>query len=363
MNYKHKLVLIIGLTSLTAFFTILLLLTVLCCTGRRVKGETVSRDVESPFEQKEGDNVVKAEGLISYHGGEDLTAHEILDAPGEVIGKSSYGTLYKASLVNLSSLALLRFLRPTCTLRAKESLPIVELLGSIRHPNLVPLIAFYGGPKGEKLMVHPFYASGNLAHFIKCGSGEARKWAVIYKISIGIAEGVHHLHSFQEKPVIHGNLKSKNILLDRHQNPYVSDFGLHLLLNPTAGQKMLEASASQGYKPPELIKMRDASRESDVYSLGVILLELLTGKLPIEENPNPDQDFYLPSVLRTAILDDRITELYHPDILVGLSNERRAITEDRILRFFQLAMACCSPSRLLRPEINEVLEKLREIGE
>lgn len=142
----------------------------------------------------------------------------------------------------------------------------------------------------------------------------------------------------------------------------MSDFGLHLLLNPTAGQQMLEASASQGYKAPELIKMKDASEESDVYSLGVILLELLTGKEPIDENPTPDQDFYLPNTLRAAILDDRITDLYHPDILLSQNNVQTVVTEDQIFKFFQLAMACCSPSTPLRPDIKQILNKLEEIA-
>ncbi|KAK6121974.1 hypothetical protein DH2020_044276 [Rehmannia glutinosa] len=328
----------------------------------RKKAENGSKILESSIEYEKRDGLVNSEKFIKFQNGDDLTVHEILDAPGEVIGKSSYGTLYKASLVNSHSLALLRFLRPTCTLRTKEVVPIVELLGSIRHPNLVPLNAFYAGLRGEILMVHPFYGLGNLAQFIKDNNGEARKWPVIYKISIGIAKGVHHLHSSFDKPLIHGNLKSKNILLDRHYNPYVSDFGLHLLLNPTMAQQLLETSASQGYKAPEMIKMKDASEESDIYSLGVIFLELLTGKLSIDEKISCDQDFDLPSALRSAILDDRITSFYHPDILLGLSDDRRVITEDRILKFFQLAMACCSPFRFLRPDIRQILEKLQEIG-
>ncbi|KAL0304059.1 UNVERIFIED_CONTAM: putative kinase-like protein TMKL1 [Sesamum radiatum] len=358
MEHRHKLVLIIGLSSLSLL--IILLLTLLRC--RRRKTGNGSRDVEAAFECKEGDGLVKTEDLIKFEGGEDLSVQEILDAPGEVIGKSSYGTLYKACLVSSNSLTLLRFLRPTCTLRMKEVMPIVELLGSVRHPNLVPLNAFYAGSRGEKLVVHPFYGPGNLAQFIRDGNGEAHKWPVICRISIGVARGIHHLHTAYEKPIIHGNLKSKNIMLDSNYHPYVSDFGLHLLLNPPAGQQMLEVSASQGYKAPELIKMKDACEESDIYSLGVILLELLTGKRPIDENPTPDQDFYLPNAMRTAILDDRIADLYHPNILCGLSNDQKAATEDGILRYFQLAMACCSPSRLLRPDTKEILDKLEEIG-
>lgn len=193
-------------------------------------------------------------------------------------------------------------------------------------------------------------------------NGESRRWTVIYNIAIGIAEGLDHLHMGFHKPVVHGNLKSKNILLDRNYQPYVSDFGLHLLLNPTAAQEMLESLASEGYKAPELIKMKDASEEVDIYSFGVILLELISGKEPINENPTPDDEFYLPNFMRNAVLGRRIMDLYHPDLLVRDKNDgENPVTEERILKFFQLAMACCSPSPSLRPNIRQALRKLEEI--
>lgn len=166
MGHKQKLILIIGLASLSVLAVLFLALFYVI---RRRKAEGVSRDIEieASFDCKEGEGFVKTEDLIKFQGCENLSVQEILDAPGEVIGKSSYGTLYRACLVKSNSLTLLRFLRPTCTLRIKEVLPIVELLGSIRHPNLVPLNAFYAGPRGEKLMVHPFYGLGNLAQFIR----------------------------------------------------------------------------------------------------------------------------------------------------------------------------------------------------
>lgn len=194
------------------------------------------------------------------------------------------------------------------------------------------------------------------------GNGECYKWSNICRISIGIAKGLEHLHTSQEKPIIHGNLKSKNILLDRSYQPYISDSGLHLLLNPTAGQEMLESSAAQGYKAPELIKMKDASEESDIYSLGVILLELLSGKEPINEHPTPDEDFYLPNFMRNAVLGHRIADLYQPAFLLRNSRDDNIpVTEECILKVFQLAMACCSPSPSVRPNIKQVLKKLEEI--
>ncbi|CAA0834542.1 Protein kinase superfamily protein [Striga hermonthica] len=352
MEHRHKLTLIITLTSLSASAIISLLL--FCFLRRKTRYAPPTDKEAAAFGCKE-EGPVSTGDLIRFRGGENLAVEDILEAPGEVIGKSSYGTVYKACLDGSNSLALLRFLRPTCTLSVKEVVPIVELLGSVRHPNLVPLNAFYAGPRGEKLIVHPFYGNGNLAQFIRDGNNpEAHRWPTICRIATGIARGVHHLHT---RPLIHGNLKSKNIFLDLHHNPRVSDYGLQLLLNPTAAQQMLEASASEGYKPPELIKMREACEESDVYSLGVIFLELLTGK-----EPNRNRDFYLPSALRSAILEDRIVDLYRPEIVVGLADDRRAAVVDGILRYFQLAMACCSPSRVLRPDITQVLKGLEEIG-
>lgn len=355
MDHNAMTRLILALSSSASFIVFILL--VYFCRKRNAKDEcTEAQDLEVGK-----DNDVEPEDLINFCGGENLTINDILEAPGEVIGKSSYGTLYKASLLNSDLVTLLRFLRPACAGRMKEVMPVIQLLGSVRHPNLVPLYAFYTGMKGEKLLVHPFYNCVTLAHFIRDGSGDSHKWANIYRISIGITKGLVHLHTGLQKPIVHGNLKSKNILLGRNYQPFISDFGLHLLLNPTAAQEMLETSAAQGYKAPELIKMKDAGEETDIYSLGVILLEMLTGKEPINVNPSSGRDFYLPNSMRKAVLDHRVRDLFHPEILVG-QTDQNPVTEERVLNFFQLAMACCSPSPSLRPDINQVLKKIEEIG-
>ncbi|XP_052187046.1 putative kinase-like protein TMKL1 [Diospyros lotus] len=343
MEHKHKLVLIMALTTFP-ILAILILVIIFLCLKNPAKDQTPETEAASEEE----------EDLIKFQGGEGLTVNDILEAPGEVVAKSRYGTLYRATPLRTNSAALLRFLRPACAGKMKELMPLILLLGSVRHPNLVPLFAFYAGPRGEKLMVHPFYSHATLAQFLREGNGNSQKWSIMHKISIGIARGLAHLHSGLQHPIIHGNLKSNNILLDRNYDPYVSDFGLHLLLNATAGQDMLQVSATQGYKAPELIKMKDASEETDVYSLGVILLEMLSGKEPINEKI-PDHNSYLPNStmrnwrLKHGIMDD----LYHPDNFL----------EEKILKSFQLAMACCSPSPSHRPHTKQVLRKLEEIGD
>lgn len=355
MDHKRKLILILTLISLPIFLILCFL--IYFCRNRAHKPDPI----ESGLEVKDGETS-ESEDLIRFEGGEDLTVYDILEAPGEVIGKSSYGTLYRACLVRNNSVLLLRFLRPACALKLKEIVPLIQTLGSIRNPNLVPLRAFYAGPRGEKLLVHPFYLRGTLADFIRDENNGFRKWASIYNVSLGIAKGLYHLHNGLWKPIIHGNLKLENILLDRNYQPQVSDFGTHLLLTPTAGQEILEASSIQGYKAPELIKIKDASEETDIYSFGVILLEIITGKEPFSHNPTPGEDFYLPNFVSNLILEHRVMELCHPDIICGQSNDQIRASEERILKFFELALSCCSPSPLLRPQIKEVVKKLEEIG-
>ncbi|KAF6146138.1 hypothetical protein GIB67_015576 [Kingdonia uniflora] len=341
MGGKYKLIIILCLISTTLLAFTICLIYYLYRRKPTKNEESKEMGLEGYNDSKENEDELEEEieGLISFSGGENLTIHDILDAPGEVIGKSSYGTLYRARFEKTNAVALLRFLRPTCTgTRVKDIIDVIHSLGVIRHPNLVPLHAFYSGPRGEKLLVHSFISHGTLAMFLRGRHGESRKWNIMYRISLGIVKGLDHLHAGLQKPVIHGNLKSKNILLDGNYQPYVSDFGLHLLLNPTTSQEMLEASAAQGYKAPELIKMKDASKETDIYSLGVILLEILPGKEFIKEKASFNQDSHLPNPMKKTATDHRVSDM------------------------FQLAMACCSPSPFLRPDIKQVLKKLEQVG-
>jgi hypothetical protein len=161
MKNTHMLKLVVGLTS-----TILLMIFILFIFFYRKRMlKNGGEDIET-MGKGHGDEA-QIEDLVTFQDGEDLTICDILDAPGEVIGKSNYGTLYKALLQQNNNLRLLRFLRPVCTTRGEEFGDMIWLLGCIRHPNLVPLLGFYAGPRGEKLLVNPFFRSGNLAEFIR----------------------------------------------------------------------------------------------------------------------------------------------------------------------------------------------------
>ena len=161
---------------------------------------------------------------------------------------------------------------------------------------------------------------------------ESKNGVVICKIAIGIARALHHLHNGLQKPIPHGNLNSKNVLLDQNFHPHVSDFGLHLLLNSPATRQMLQLSASSGYKAPELINMTDADELTDVYSYGKILLELLmSSKDPTVRNPAATGD--------------------------------SGVSQEPILQcLVQIGEDCCRSSPNLRPDFREVIAKIEEIG-
>lgn len=174
MDRLRKLLIILSVVSIVLF---LLLLSVLYFYFRRrssIRSRRSSCAGESPENECFAPAKAEAEELVVFSGCEHLKTQDILDAPGEVVGKSSYGTLYRATVRissspydPSSSVMLLRFVRPACVGRTVDILAAARLIGYLQHPNLVPLRALYVGPRGEKLFVHPFYAAGNLDQFLK----------------------------------------------------------------------------------------------------------------------------------------------------------------------------------------------------
>ncbi|XP_048535142.1 putative kinase-like protein TMKL1 [Triticum urartu] len=302
-----------------------------------------------------------ADALVRFPGGEGLSVAAILEAPGEVVAKSSHSTLYRAAMRSGETAVLLRFVRPACAVGADEAAAAARRIGAVSHPNLVPLRAVYVGPRGEKLLVHPFYAAGSLHRFLQEGIADSQRWSLICKLSVCIAKGLDHLHTGMEKPIIHGNLKTSNILLDASYECRISDYGLYLLLNTGGAHEMLEASAAQGYKAPELVKMRDATRESDVYSLGVVLLEMLAQKEPAgdDDRAPSSRDIFLPASFKNLVLERKISDAFSSDLV---RQSRKSGNEKKLNAFFELATACCSPSPSLRPNTKEILRRLEEIA-
>lgn len=295
--------------------------------------------------------------LVLFEGGEHLTVDDVLNATGQVLGKSSYGTVYKAKLTQGGTIALRLLREGTCKDR-EEFLPVVKDLGRLRHESIVPLRAFYEGQRGEKLLVYDYLPNGNLSDLLHdARSGRpSLSWARRHKIALGAARGLAHLHTGLETPVIHGNLKSKNVLVDEYYAAHLTDYGLGRLMTPVSAAEMMNASSLEGYKAPELQKMKKANAKTDIYSFGILLLEILIGKRP-GKNENSGEFVDLPSMVKNAVLEETTLELFDLEILRGL----RSPTDDGLLQALRLAMGCCAPSPSVRPDIKTVIRQLEDI--
>ncbi|KAL3631589.1 LRR receptor-like serine/threonine-protein kinase ghr1 [Castilleja foliolosa] len=210
-----------------------------------------------------------------------FTAEELSRAPAEVLGRSSHGTSYRATLDN-GLLLTVKWLREGVAKQRKEFAKEAKKFANIRHPNVVGLRGYYWGPtQHEKLILSDFISPGSLSSFLydRPGRKGTLTWAQRLKIAVDVARGLNYLHFDRATP--HGNLKATNVLLDGPDlNGRVSDYCLHRLMTQSGTTEQILDAGVLGYRAPELAvsKKPAPSFKSDVYAFGVILLEIITGK-------------------------------------------------------------------------------------
>ncbi|OAY41553.1 probably inactive leucine-rich repeat receptor-like protein kinase IMK2 [Manihot esculenta] len=305
-------------------------------------GAAVGAEVESSSE--------KGGKLVHFDGPFVFTADDLLCATAEIMGKSTYGTAYKATLEDGNQVAVKR-LREKTTKGQREFESEAAELGKIRHANLLALRAYYLGPKGEKLLVFDYMPKGSLASFLHARGPETTiSWPTRMTIAIGVTRGLNHLHT--QENIIHGNLTSSNILLDEQTNAHIADFGLSRLMTTAANTNVIATAGSLGYRAPELSKLKNANTKTDVYSLGVIILELLTGKSPGE----PTNGMDLPQWVASIVKEEWTNEVFDLELM----RDAPAIG-DELLNTLKLALHCVDPSPAARPEVQQVLQQLEEI--
>lgn len=291
-----------------------------------------------------------------------LTAEELSLAPAEVIGRSCHGTLYKATLDSGHVLAI-KWLKEGIAKGKKEFAREVKKLGSIKHPNLVPLIGYYWGSREhEKLILSNFINAECLTLYLQ--EAEPRKLPPLsleerFKIALDIARCLNCLHN--ERAIPHGNLKSSNILLYApDMTALLSDYSLHRILTPAGTAEQVLNAGALGYRPPEFASSRKPcpSLKSDVYAFGVVLLELLTGKSPGEIVPLRVGAVDLTEWVRLLAEQNRANDCFDKAILTRQNENQlaRKILDEML----QVALKCILPAAE-RPDMKTVFEDLSSI--
>ncbi|GFS32835.1 leucine-rich repeat transmembrane protein kinase family protein [Actinidia rufa] len=181
-------------------------------------------------------------------------------------------------------------------------------------------------------------------------------WTTRLKIAAGAARGLAFIHSScRSLGLTHGNIKSTNILLDKAGNALVSDFGLSIFTPPTTS-----VPRSNGYRAPEALDPRKITQKADVYSFGVLLLELLTGKCPsLGENVGHGTGYGgvmdLPRWVQSVVREEWTAEVFDLELL------RYKDIEEDMVGLLQIAMACTAAATDQRPKMSQAVKMIEEI--
>ncbi|XP_019464530.1 PREDICTED: receptor protein kinase-like protein ZAR1 [Lupinus angustifolius] len=331
------------------------------------------------FLMSEDDDEVEGDGgLVSIDKGFSFELDELLRASAYVLGKSGLGIVYKVVLGNGMPVAVRR-LGEGGDERYKEFAAEVMAIGKVKHPNIVRLRAFYWA-HDEKLLISDFINNGNLANALRGRNAQPSSnlsWSTRLRIAKGIARGLAYLHECSPRKFVHGDIKPTNILLDNDFQPYISDFGLNRLIsitgnNPSAGGLMGGAlpymksyssqkeRSSNNYKAPEArVTCCKPTQKWDVYSLGVVLLELLTGKSP-ESSPTTSTSMEVPDLVRWVRKGfDQNSPLSE---MVDASLLQEVRVKKEVLAVFHVALACTEGDPEVRPRMKIVSENVEKIG-
>ncbi|CAF2280458.1 hypothetical protein HID58_015538 [Brassica napus] len=266
-----------------------------------------------------------------------------------VIGQGGFGCVYKASLDSNTKAAVKKIENVTQEAK-REFQNEVELLSKIQHSNIISLLGS-ASEINSSFVVYELMEKGSLddqLHGPSCGS--ALTWHMRMKIALDTARGLEYLHEHCRPPVIHRDLKSSNILLDSSFNAKISDFGLAVSVG-VHGSNNIKLSGTLGYVAPEYLLDGKLTDKSDVYAFGVVLLELLLGRRPVEKL-SPSQCQSLVTWAMPQLTDrSKLPNIVDPVI-------KDTMDLKHLYQVAAMAVLCVQPEPSYRPLITDVLHSL-----
>ncbi|XP_074378302.1 putative LRR receptor-like serine/threonine-protein kinase At4g36180 [Apium graveolens] len=265
-----------------------------------------------------------------------------------VLSRGQYGLVYKATFLDGMVLAIRRI--PDTSVNEGTFRKEAEFLVKVKHRNLTVLRGYYIGAPNTRLLVYDYMPNGNLSTLLQEAShqdGHVLNWPMRHLIALGIARGLAFLHSTS---MVHGDIKPQNVLFDADFEAHLCDYGLEkLALAPNA-----EASSSStpigtlGYVSPEATLSGQSSKEADVYSFGIVLLEILTGRKAVMFTEDEDIVKWVKKQLQRG----QISELLEPGLL---ELDPESSEWEEFMLGLKVGLLCTTTDPLERPSVTDVV--------
>ncbi|KAL9153827.1 hypothetical protein ABFS82_10G073800 [Erythranthe guttata] len=297
----------------------------------------------------------------------DMT--DLLKASAEILGSGVFGSTYKAAL-NKGQVMVVKRFRHMNNVDKGEFHEHMRRLGRLSHPNVLPIVGFYYR-KEEKLLVTDYAEKVSLAVHLHGNRSQSRPcpdWPTRLKIVKGVARGLMYLYN--ELPSLtapHGHLKSSNVLLDGSYTPLLADYGLVPVVNQEHAQEHMIS-----YKSPEYKSSGRITKKTDVWSLGILILETLTGRFPSNFLQHSGGggggggrapvaatgDVDVAAWVEAAVGDDGDNvEVLDAD----MERDDRSVVE--MMKLLNIGLSCCQVDVDIRPDIKEAVERIEEVKE
>lgn len=272
-----------------------------------------------------------------------------------VVGHGGFGLVYRGVLHDGRKVAVK--LMDRAGKQGEEEFKVeVELLSRLQSPYLLALLG-YCSDSNHKLLVYEFMANGGLQEHLYPISGSNSvssrlDWETRLRIALDAAKGLEYLHEHVSPPVIHRDFKSSNILLDKNFHAKVSDFGLAKLGSDKAGGHVsTRVLGTQGYVAPEYALTGHLTTKSDVYSYGVVLLELLTGRVPVDMKRASGEGVLVSWALPHLTDREKVVQIMDPALEGQYSMKE-------VIQVAAIAAMCVQPEADYRPLMADVVQSL-----
>jgi len=289
----------------------------------------------------------------SYFDYEELYTATNGFSPSTILGEGGFGRVYKGQLLSGKAVAV-KQLTVGGGQGDREFRAEVEIISRVHHRHLVSLVG-YCIVGSQRLLVYDFVPNGTLADNLHGKKrGLVMDWATRLRVALGSARGLAYLHEDCHPRIIHRDIKASNILLDNNFEAQVADFGLAKAESDAHTHVTTRVMGTFGYLAPEYAASGKLTEKSDVFSFGVVLLELITGRKPVDTRRPPGEDSLVEwahPLMKLALEDGNVEQLVDPE----LGND---YDKNEMFRMIEAAAACVCYTASKRPKMSQVVRAL-----